>query len=70
MSKKLSKIQQEQIVVDLTVEMETMDENEFEDLYNQLDIEHQMQVDQAASGFADNAIGSSSWRAGNDYEDD
>lgn len=47
---------------------EEMDEDEFEEKYNQLDEAHQRQVDQAASNFADGAIGDSSWREGWDCD--
>jgi hypothetical protein len=46
----LSKDQQDQLVVDLAVNIETMDEEEFEKLYGQLDAEHQAQVRDDISG--------------------
>ena len=61
MPKKLSKGMQDQIVVELVTSMETMDSDEFEELYSQLDIDHQMDVDQSIREFANNAIGSEHW---------
>lgn len=58
---KLSKAEQDQIVVQLAVEIETLTEEEFDDLYEQLDAEHQMEVRQNIREFADNAVGSPNW---------
>lgn len=41
--------------------METMDENDFETLYNQLDADYQLNVDRAIREFADFAVGSEHW---------
>jgi hypothetical protein len=41
--------------------MESLGEEEFDDLYDQLDAKHQMEVDQSVRDFADNAIGSEHW---------
>lgn len=57
----LSKDQQDAIVIDLAVGIETMDEAEFEELYNQLDADHQMQVNDDVRSFADNAVGDEHW---------
>jgi len=58
MSKKgLSRIQQEQIVIELACGIETMSDDEFEALYNELDIEYQLQVDQDVREFGNNAVG-------------
>lgn len=61
MSSGLSKDEQDQIVVDLAVGIETLSEEEFEDLYNQLDVDHQMEVDQDVREFADSAVGDEHW---------
>ncbi len=61
MSRGLSKDEQDQIVVDLAVGIETLSEEEFEELYNQLDVDHQMEVDQDIREFADNAVGDEHW---------
>lgn len=42
-------------------EMETMDENDFDYLYNQLDADYQLYVDRAVREFADAAVGSEHW---------
>lgn len=57
----LSDIEQEQIVVDLAVGVETLSEEEFDDLYGQLDVDHQMQVDENLREFANNAVGDEHW---------
>jgi uncharacterized NAD-dependent epimerase/dehydratase family protein len=61
MSKKLTKVQQEQMVVEIACNMETMSEEEFDYLYNQLDVDYQMQVDDDVREFADNAVGDEHW---------
>lgn len=40
-----------------------LDEDEFQALYDQLDATHQLEVDEALTEFADNAVGDPSWRA-------
>ena len=57
----LSEIEQEQIVGDLAVGVETLNDEEFDDLYNQLDVDHQMQVDDNLREFANNAVGDEHW---------
>jgi hypothetical protein len=57
MSKKLTKTIQKQIVEDLIVGMETMEEEEFDGLYNQLDAGYQIKVDEATEKFACGACG-------------
>ena len=42
-------------------EMETMDSDEWQEKYNELDWEHQMKVDDAVEGFANGAIGDEHW---------
>lgn len=61
MSSGLSKDEQDQIVVDLAVDIETLSEEEFDDLYQQLDVDHRMEVDQDIREFADNAVGDEHW---------
>ncbi|MDN3310633.1 hypothetical protein QWJ90_06795 [Microbacterium oryzae] len=58
---KLNKMQQDGIVVELLTEMGSLDEDEFDELYEQLDAEHQAEVDQGVREFADNAVGSEHW---------
>ena len=53
----------ENLVVDLCCNMETMDEDEFEEKYNSLTPKYKRQVDEACLEFADNAVGSKSWRS-------
>ena len=49
----------ENLVVELCCNMETMDEDEYEEKYNSLTPKYKKQVDAAALEFADNAVGSS-----------
>jgi hypothetical protein len=55
---KLSKSAQDQIVQELDEGVETLPQAEFDDLYEQLDAEHQMQVRDNIREFADDAVGS------------
>jgi len=48
---------QEQTVNELIGGLETMDEDEFERLYDQLDPKHQHEVEQASKDFMDGAVG-------------
>ncbi|MGZ3140450.1 hypothetical protein ACVDFE_00235 [Lentzea chajnantorensis] len=57
----LSEDQQDALVVDLTVSLGTLPEEEFEQLYQQLDTEHQLLMDTKIREFADNAVGSEHW---------
>lgn len=71
MSKREKKIQeweQDNLVVELCTGFESMEEDEFEEKYNQLDKYHQMEVDEASEDFADAAIGDPHWREGTDHE--
>ena len=52
---------QHEIVVELTTEIGHLTEEEFDALYDQLDVDHQIQVDIAIREFADNAVGSEHW---------
>ena len=56
---KFTKAQQDQMVVDL--DPNTMDEEEYAEIYDQLDAEHQLQADQDMRDFANNAVGSDTW---------
>lgn len=58
---RLTKAQQDGIVGELQTGLETLSEEEFDSLYEQLDAEHQMEVDQSVREFADNAVGSEHW---------
>ena len=58
---KLPKYKQDEIVDDLVVGMDTLEEEEHEELYEQLDREHKGQVDEAARRYAANAIGDEHW---------
>lgn len=53
----------ENLVVELCCNMETMDEDEYEEKYNSLTAKYKKQVNAASLEFADNAVGSSSWRS-------
>jgi hypothetical protein len=57
--------QQDGLVGDLVESLDGMklDEDDFEALYDQLDADHQREVDDAVRDFADNAVGDPSWRA-------
>ncbi|WP_040207865.1 hypothetical protein [Neobacillus jeddahensis] len=59
----LSQNEQAKIVKKLIDSLDELDvgENIDEDLYNQLDVWHKMQVDDAIREFADAAIGSDTW---------
>lgn len=64
--KKYEKWQQyeyENLVVELACNIETMAEDEYEEKYNSLPLEYQRQVDENELNFADNAVGSKSWRS-------
>ena len=60
---KLDYFEQEELTMELICGMETMDIDEWEEKYDILDVEHQIEVDEALQEFADNAVGSSSWRS-------
>lgn len=60
---KEERYEMEDLVVELCCNMETMDEDEYEEKYNSLTPKYQKQVDEAELEFADNAVGSSSWRS-------
>ena len=65
----MDRYEQDNLVVELCCEVESMDSDEWEVKYESLDIEHQMEVDESMEQFADDAIGDSSWRNGTDFED-
>ncbi|MFE5332196.1 hypothetical protein ACFRCG_38020 [Embleya sp. NPDC056575] len=53
--------QQAGIVAELTANIESLPDEEFDDLYNQLDVEHRREVDLVVREFADNAVGDEHW---------
>lgn len=55
---RLSKAAQDGIVVDLAVDGQNLTEDEFDELYNQLDADHKMKVRQNIREIVDNAVGS------------
>ncbi|MFF9787157.1 hypothetical protein [Streptomyces nigrescens] len=57
----LTQDEQDCIVVELTTDIESLTEEKLDDLYNQLDTDHQTEVDLAIREFADNAVGSEHW---------
>lgn len=57
----MSSSKQKRIVKKIIDNLEQMDEDEMEKLYDQLDEEHQMKVDDAIREFADAAVGSEYW---------
>ena len=63
--RKMTKAEQDGIVAELGEEVETLSEEEFDGLYNELDVEHQMQVDESVRSFADNAVGDEHWDSDN-----
>lgn len=58
---RMSKAEQDDIVAELTGGFDTFEPQEFEDLYDQLDSEHRMEVDQSLREFVDNAVGDEHW---------
>lgn len=61
----LSKDEQDTIVGELTTDIGSLSEQEFDALYNQLDVAHQLEVDQSIREFADNAVGDEHWDSDN-----
>ena len=57
----LARDEQNEIVTTLAVEVETLTEEEFDDLYEQLDAEHKAEVMDNLREFAANAIGDEHW---------
>ncbi len=57
----LSEAEQDNLVVELAVNIETFTEEEFEERYNQLDNLHKAQVNADVREFADNAVGDEHW---------
>lgn len=60
---KEERYEMENLVVELCCNIETMDEDEFDEKYNSLTPKYQREVDAACLAFADNAVGSASWRS-------
>ena len=63
--RRITKAEQSGIVAELIEGLETLSQEEFDGLYNQLDIDHQMEVDQSVREFADNAVGDEHWDSDN-----
>ncbi|MEV7011980.1 hypothetical protein [Streptosporangium sp. NPDC051022] len=61
----LSEDEQDAIVTELAVNVETLSEEEFEHLYRQLDIDHRIQVNDNVREFANNAVGDEHWDSDN-----
>ena len=57
----LSQDQQDQIVMELAVGVETLSEEEREELDDQLDDEHKMEVRDNVAEFANDAVGDENW---------
>jgi hypothetical protein len=63
---RVSKAGQDDIVAELTGGFDTFDDpQEFEDLYDQLDSDHRVEVDQSLREFADSAVGDEHWDSDN-----
>lgn len=57
-------LDEQQAIVDrLIVEVETLDEDERQSLYDQLDVDHQIQASDDLADWADDAVGHPSWRS-------
>lgn len=61
MASGLSQDEQDDIVGRIGANIETMDDEEIDELYDQLDAEHRSQVDDSIREFADNAVGDEHW---------
>lgn len=61
MPEPLSPDEQDTIVGQIGEGLGTMDEDEIEALYDQLDAEHRSQVDDVIREYADNAVGDEHW---------
>jgi hypothetical protein len=61
MAKKLKKAEQDEIVGQLAEGVETLPQQEFDELYDQLDAKHQTEVRDNIRAFADNAVGDEHW---------
>ena len=66
----MSKADQRELVDRLCVEAESMDSDEWYELYEKLDPEHRRQVDAEMDDFADNAVGSPTWRSDEGHGED
>lgn len=54
-------IYQDQLTDEITANLETMDSDEFESKYQELDVDHQIVVDEAIRRFANAAVGVDYW---------
>lgn len=61
MSRKLGKNGQDTIVSQLGVGLECLSQGECDELYEQLDAEHQIEMNDSVREFADIYIGSTTW---------
>lgn len=57
----LSDGEQQEIVIELTENPAALDEDEWQEKYDQLDADHQAEVDDSISDYADDAVGESGW---------
>lgn len=57
----LSEGEQHEIVVELTENPAALDDDEWQEMYDQLDEQHQAEVDEAMDEYADDAVGESGW---------
>lgn len=57
----LSEAEQDAIVTELAANIESLSEEECEHLYRQLNVDHQVRVDDNIRSFADNAVGDEHW---------
>ena len=60
---KYVRYEQENKVVELLCNIDTMDPDEWEEEYEKLSPKYKKQVDEGCIEYADNAVGSSSWRS-------
>lgn len=57
----VSEVEQNDIVAELIEGFDTFEPQEFEDLYDQLDSDHRMEVDQSLREWVDGAVGDEHW---------
>lgn len=58
----LSRVQQEQMILDVMSRIEEISDDELDEIRNELDDEYRDKLDDAIQQFADDAVGDSSWR--------
>ena len=64
--KKLSRVQQEQMIIDVMCRIEEISDDELDEIYDELDDEYRDKLDDEIRQFADNAVGDPSWRCDDD----